>query len=37
VEINLPRNIRLELIDADGRRERWTDAAPGILISASDR
>jgi hypothetical protein len=30
VEINPPRNNRLELIDADERRERWRDAAPGF-------
>jgi hypothetical protein len=32
VEINPPRNTRLELIDADERREWWTDTAPGFSI-----
>ena len=36
-ERNSPRISRLELIDADERRERWTDAAPGFSFSASDR
>jgi hypothetical protein len=30
VEINPPRNNRLELIDADERREQAREAAPGF-------
>ena len=36
LEIVPPRSSRLELIDADQRRERWPDAAPGFHPTDED-